>query len=145
MNRGLGGLTLLSPTTIWRLDISPPLKNKRRFIYSQAASDGIYRCSDVIENDLKPLRLSLFLHPHAQHGLVIRRNIQDADTFFGLESNVITIIRLKNDRVAEWIGEGDWLSTYNLFRSPAYEYGYELLLHRQDLFENELQKITQYV
>ncbi len=105
---------------------------------------GIYIGNDVITIDLRSSLPSLFLRPHAQHGLVIRRNVQDADASFDLASNVIAIIRLRIDRVAEWIGEGSLLSTHNLFPSPAYDYGYELLLHRQDLFETDLQKITQY-
>lgn len=68
--------------------------------------------------------------------------------FYGnskLASNVLGVTLLKVDQAAERIGERDLLSIYNLFPSPAYDYGYELLLNKHDLFETNIQKITQYV
>jgi hypothetical protein len=85
----------------------------------------------------------LFLYPHVRRRFVIHRDVQDADTSFDLVSNVISIIRIRIDRVAEWIGEGDLFSKYNLFPLPAYDCGYELLLHRRDLFETEPQLFQQ--
>lgn len=60
----------------------------------------------VIPNEINTVDLrstipSLFLRLHAQHGLVIRRNVQDAGTSFDLVSYVIAIIRLGIDRVTE--------------------------------------------
>lgn len=106
---------------------------------------GVYIGNDIITIDLRSSLPSTFLRPHAQHGLVIRKNTHSADESFDLASNVIAIIRLRIDRVATWIGEGHLLSTHNLFPSAAYDSGYELLLYRNDLFNTENQSIAQYV
>ncbi len=106
---------------------------------------GIYMGNDVIAIDLRSSLPSVFLRPHAQHGLVIRRNTHQPGESFDLASNVIAIIRLRIDRVAAWIGEGNLLSNQNLFPSPAYDYGYEILLQRKDLFATEYHNIAQYV
>lgn len=106
---------------------------------------GIYIGNDIITIDLRSSLPSIFLRPHAQHGLVIRRNIHQTGESFDLASNVIAVVRLRIDNVAQWIGEGSLLSNQNLFPSPAYDYGYELLLQRNDLFATEYQHIAQYV
>lgn len=106
---------------------------------------GVYIGNDIITIDLRSSLPSMFLRPHAQHGLVIRKNIHTSGESFDLANNVIAIIRLRIDRVAAWIGEGNLLSTSNLFPSVAYDDGYELLLHRSDLFDTKYQKIAQYV
>lgn len=106
---------------------------------------GIYVGNDIITIDLRSTLPSVFLRPHAQHGLVARRNIHSPDESFDLASNVVGIIKLRIDNVISWIGNGDLLSSSNLFPAPAYDYGYEILLQRADLFENEFHRIAKYV
>lgn len=106
---------------------------------------GIYIGNDIITIDLRSSLPSIFLRPHAQHGLVVRKNTHRPDESFDIASNVIAVVRLRIDRVAEWIGEGSLLSNHNLFPSAAYDYGYELLLQRSDLFATDSQVIAQYV
>lgn len=106
---------------------------------------GIYIGNDIITIDLRSSLPSVFLRPHAQHGLVVRRNTHQTGESFDVASNVIAVVRLRIDHVSSWIGEGSLLSNQNLFPSPAYDYGYELLLQRTDLFATEYQRIAQYV
>ena len=106
---------------------------------------GIYWGNETITIDLRSSLPSVFLRPHAQHGLVVRRNIHDTVTSFDMAQNVVAIVRLRIDNVISWIGEGSLLKTANLFPSPAYDYGYEILLQRKDLFENQYHKIFQYI
>lgn len=106
---------------------------------------GIYIGNDIITIDLRSSLPSIFLRPHAQHGLVVRKNIHQTGESFDVASNVIAVVRLRIDNVSAWIGEGSLLSNQNLFPSPAYDYGYELLLQRSDLFATEYQNIAQYV
>mgnify|MGYP005809278761 FL=1 len=106
---------------------------------------GIYVGNEIITIDLRSSLPSIFLRPHAQHGLVVRRNIHEPTASFDISSNVVAIIRLRIDNVISWIGSGNLLETANLFPSPAYDYGYEILLQRKDLFENEYHKIAQYI
>lgn len=106
---------------------------------------GIYIGNDIITIDLRSSLPSIFLRPHAQHGLVVRRNLHQPGESFDVASNVIAVVRLRIDNVSGWIGEGSLLTNQNLFPSPAYDYGYELLLQRNDLFATKYQNIAQYV
>lgn len=60
-----------------------------------------YRTLNQLIGYLRSSLPSLFLRLHAQHELVVRRNIQDAHTSFDVALNVIAIIRLGIDRVTE--------------------------------------------
>ena len=62
-----------------------------------------------------------------------------------MASNVVGIIKIRIDRVKEWIGTGVLLTQDNLFPSPAYDYGYDLLLQRSDLFDEEGFQIAKFV
>lgn len=106
---------------------------------------GICVGNEIITINLRSALPSTFLRPHAQHGLVVRRNIHESTASFDISSNVVGIVRLRIDNVISWIGSGNLLESANLFPSPAYDYGYEILLHRKDLFENEYHKIAQYI
>lgn len=106
---------------------------------------GIYIGNDMITIDLRSSLPSMFLRPHAQHGLAIKRNRHETHASFDISENVIAIIRLRIDKVATWIGSGSLLSNENLFPSPAFDYGYEVLLLREDLFNNGCQKIAEYI
>lgn len=106
---------------------------------------GIYVGNDIITIDLRSSLPSIFLRPHAQHGLVVRRNIHNSGVSFDISSNIVGIVRLRIDNVISWIGCGNLLESSNLFPSPAYDYGYEILLQRKDLFENEYHRIAQYI
>lgn len=106
---------------------------------------GIYVGNEIITIDLRSSLPSIFLRPHAQHGLVVRRNIHEPTASFDIASNVVAIVRLRIDNVISWIGAGNLLESANLFPSPAYDYGYEILLQRKDLFENKYHKIAQYI
>ena len=106
---------------------------------------GIYVGNEIITIDLRSSLPSIFLRPHAQHGLVVRRNTHDPADSFDISANVVGIVRLRIDNVISWIGSGNLLESANLFPSPAYDYGYEILLQRKDLFENDYHRIAQYI
>jgi hypothetical protein len=88
------------------------------------------------EHDLVDLRTgapSMFLRPHAQHGLLARcRGGQD------IESNdfmryVCGIIRVRLSDAYDWIGQGHLLTHINMFPSPMYDYGYAFLLEKTEV------------
>lgn len=142
---------VINPVEI--IDPSPLLKNDIYQYLILIAVDnnmapierGIYFGNDVITIDLRSSLPSVFLRPHAQHGLVIRRNTHTPGESYDLSKNVIAIIRLRIDRVANWIGSGNLLSNENLFPAPAYDHGYEVLLQRNDLFVNKYHSIARYI
>ena len=107
---------------------------------------GIAVNKNFVTVDLRQALPSTFLRPHAQHGLVVKKrigkptNIEDYD----MATEVIAIIRVRIDRAASWIGEGFLLSQDNLFPPPAYDFGYDILLSRKDLFEKNNASIIHY-
>lgn len=112
----------------------------------QVENDGVKISEDFIEVDLRKSLPSVFLRPHAQHGIVVRKKLANekyaAD--YDMSSQVIGILRIRVDRVKKWLGDGELLSQANLFPPPTSDYGYDILLSRDDLF-SENNKIAKYV
>lgn len=117
--------------------------------YSYSPSvDGISITNDIIEIDLRKSLPSTFLRPHAQHGLVIKKNVNSSlrkSEDYDLSTNVVAIIRIRIDRAKEWIGNGELLTQDNLIPPPGYDLGYDLLLSKNTLFNNSALKITKYM
>lgn len=100
---------------------------------------GIVETSELVSVDLRKALPSIFLRPHAQHALVIRKREGNPSSkvptsFYDLASQVVAIIRIRIDRVTDWLGEGDLVSSDNFFPSPTIDNGYNYLLQRKDLF-----------
>jgi len=111
---------------------------------------GIKKSTDYLEVDLRQALPSIFLRPHAQHGLVIRRIVHtDTDgsspDAYDIAPAVIGIIKIRIDKAREWLGDGGLLTQDNLFPPPAYDHGYDLLLSRSDLFEETDCTIARFV
>ena len=108
--------------------------------------DGIEIMDNLIVVDLRKALPSIFLRPHAQHGLVLRKRGEDSNNadFYDISNNVIGILKIRIDRADEWLGNGQLLTQDNLFPSPGYDYGYDLLLSKNDLFSQTEFEITKY-
>lgn len=117
--------------------------------YSYSPSvDGVSITNDIIEIDLRKSLPSIFLRPHAQHGLVIKKNVHSSSRKpedYDLSTNVVAIIRIRIDRAKEWIGNGELLTQDNLIPPPGYDPGYDLLLSKNTIFNNSALKITKYM
>lgn len=107
--------------------------------------NGISITYNTITIDLRSALPSTFLRPHAQHGWIIRKNTHRPDDNYDLAKNVICIIRIRTDLVADWLGDGKLLSVENLFPSPAFDQGYDVLLSRNDLFDDTVNTIAKYI
>lgn len=108
-------------------------------------NNGIFVSSDFNKIDLRQALPSIFLRPHAQHGLVVCKRPHSGDiSNYDMANTVVGIIKIRIDRVAQWIGQGNLLTQDNLFPAPAYDYGYDLLLQKKDLFDTE-NKIALYI
>jgi len=109
-------------------------------------NNGIYSSDDFYEIDLRQALPSTFLRPHAQHGLVIKKRPHDGDQVekYDIATNVVGIVKIRIDRVKQWIGTGELLTQDNLFPAPAYDNGYDVLLSRTDLFNDDF-KIAKYI
>ncbi len=139
----LGDIVLkdnFDPESIYQyiLLIAVPGKMKR-------INNGIFFSSDYYKIDLRQALPSIFLRPHAQHGLVVCKRPHEGDlSLYDMANSVIGIIKIRIDRAAQWIGQGHLLTQDNLFPAPAYDYGYDLLLHNPSFFDKD-NKIALYV
>ncbi len=77
--------------------------------------------------DLRMATPSVFLRPHAQHGLLFRKNGKDRRPL-DYASQIRGIIRVDLAKAIEWIGTGKMVNTHSLFPPPYYDSGYQLLL-----------------
>jgi hypothetical protein len=110
-------------------------------------SSGINISDSIIEIDLRKALPSIFLRPHAQHGLVIKKkclNNPPHSDDYDLSSNVVAIIRVRIDRAKQWIGSGELLTQDNLIPPPGFDTGYELLLNKAEVFRNSSLKIMKF-
>lgn len=85
------------------------------------ASSGVQISKDYVAVDLRQALPSTFLRPHAQHGIVARKKVHSDENKMGaaaydMASSIVGIIRIRIDRVSEWMGKGDLLTQNNLFR-----------------------------
>jgi len=88
--------------------------------------------------DLRYATPSVYLRPHAQHGLLIAnrampgRNEEHSPETLSLNSALSGVIRIKLGDALDWLGEGVLTDVFNLF-PPAYsDLGYRKLLAARD-------------
>ncbi len=110
---------------------------------------GIIESNELVEVDLRKALPSVFLRPHAQHALVIRKkggmpSVKIPASFFDLATQVVGILRIRIDRSAKWLGAGDLVSANNLFPSPSIDHGYNDLLSRTDIFQGSYEILKYY-
>lgn len=112
---------------------------------SERVNNGIFISDNFIEIDLRQALPSIFLRPHAQHGLVIKKKPHNGTVCdYDMSDTVIGILKIRIDRTIQWIGNGQLLSQDNLFPAPAYDHGYDMLLSRTDIFNGEY-NIAKYI
>lgn len=114
---------------------------------SDRKNTGIFISDNFAEIDLRQALPSTFLRPHAQHGLVVRKRPHNGASVneYDIATNVVGILKIRIDRVKDWIGTGELLTQNNLFPAPAYDQGYDILLNRTDLFDDKTFKIARYI
>ena len=104
-------------------------------------TNGIKETKEFVEVDLRKTLPSVFLRPHAQHALVVRRRDTN-DTYqnsghYDMASQIIGVLRVRIDVALNWLGNGMLLTQDNLFPSPSTDNGYDTLLNRTDLFVDQ--------
>lgn len=109
--------------------------------------EGIVENNGIILADLRRCLPSIFLRPHAQHALAIKRRGDAAKgaSDFDLLNNLVGVIGVRLDRAADWLGNGKFLSQDNLFPPAMFDHGYDILLTRNDIFQGEGFQIAKYV
>lgn len=116
--------------------------------YSTKHQGGIQETDEFIEVDLRKVLPSHYLRPHAQHALVIRRrdnlNSDKTASYYDMASQVVAILQVRIDRASLWLGNGNLLTSDNLFPSPSVDQGYNNLLMNEHLFINPFKIIRYY-
>jgi hypothetical protein len=98
-----------------------------------AGSPGFFRGDDVFAIDLRVAAPSLYIRPHAQHGLLFRRIRTDSYDLMDLSQFIVGTIRIGLADALAWLGSGELLSAHTLFPPPAYDHGYRALLDRSPI------------
>lgn len=132
----------VDPKDFYQYVLLIAVPHKRKYI-----GDGISVSKDCIVVDLRQALPSTFLRPHAQHGLLIRkRPCEQNDTvnLYDLAPNIVGILKIRIDRVNQWLGDGELLTQTNLFPAPAYDHGYANLINRRDIFDKPENSIDIY-
>lgn len=78
--------------------------------------------------DLRVAAPSLFLRPHAQHGVLFRLRPTGQMRPVDYASQVLDTIRIDLRHALAWLGNGSTLTTHSLFPPPYYDRGYSFLL-----------------
>lgn len=112
------------------------------FSEGSASTDGVSFLGKVVRVDLRKALPSLFVRPHAQHGFVVKKVGANGNqkSYYDMGQYVVVVLRVRVDRVRSWLGGGGLLTQDNLFPSPCFDPGYDLLLSRNDLFEGHIVK-----
>jgi hypothetical protein len=98
------------------------------FIGAETKIPGIWRRSSTELVDLRIAAPSIFLRPHAQHGLLFRAKggLERRDVDYS--AAIAGVIRVSLEDALDWLGEGKLLGVHTLFPPPTYDHGYRILL-----------------
>ena len=94
----------------------------------QKETPGLWVSKEAEMIDLRIAAPSLYIRPHAQHGLLVKKRNNDdlASSEFG--PMVVGILRVEIGDALDWIGGGSLLSAHTLFPPPYHDFGYHTLL-----------------
>ncbi|WP_083763420.1 FRG domain-containing protein [Paramagnetospirillum magneticum] len=95
----------------------------------QPISPGILTGSETEFVDLRVASPSIFLRPHAQHGVLFRLRGKNIIRPSDYAAQIRGIIRIKLSDAISWLGSGEMLGVHALFPPPYYDSGYEFLLN----------------
>lgn len=95
---------------------------------AQKSSPGVVIGKNTELVDLRVAAPSIFLRPHAQHGLLMRMRGDSSMRPLDYFPQVRGIIRISLVDALEWLGHGKMLGVHALFPPPFYDHGYDILL-----------------
>jgi hypothetical protein len=94
----------------------------------QTAIPGFSKGSHTELVDLRIGCPSIFVRPHAQHGVLFRRVGDHVRRPSDCSTCVRGIIRADLQEALSWLGSGELLNTHALMPPPFYDHGYRILL-----------------
>lgn len=97
--------------------------------------NGVYETKEFALVDLRKALPSIYLRPHAQHALVMRRRDKGETSlmasYYDMASQVVGIIQVRIDIADKWIGDGKLVRKENMFPLPSIDAGYNSLLKNE--------------
>lgn len=92
------------------------------------AKPGLYVGRNTELIDLRVAAPSVFVRPHAQHGLLMRMKGNQTQRPTDYSPQIRGVLEIDLSDALEWLGNSIALSTHSLFPPPAYDNGYSTLL-----------------
>lgn len=89
---------------------------------------GYYKGENYEVVDLRVSAPSVFLRPHNQHAILLRKRNVISPEMAEMADSVKLIIELDPKAIIEWLGIGRLLTVENIYPSPVYDQGYSILL-----------------
>lgn len=89
---------------------------------------GYYFGNNTELVDLRMAAPSVFLRPHAQHGLLFRCKGRNNERLNDYSKQIRGVVRVKLRDALDWLGDGKIVGTHSLFPPPFYDNGYQILL-----------------
>ena len=96
--------------------------------YRSRDKPGYFHGDNTELVDLRMAAPSVFLRPHAQHGLLFRRKGEATGRALDYSSQIRGVIRVDLVKALDWLGSGKMINTHSLFPPPFYDNGYQILL-----------------
>ena len=90
---------------------------------------GVYVGDTTTVVDLRKAVPSYFLRPHAQHGLMLKKNSNNLSDYADYTDKIIAIAKISVSDALKWIGQTGLLSVQSLFPPPFYDSGYASLMN----------------
>lgn len=88
---------------------------------------GIWKSTKAEVIDLRRAAPSIYLRPHSQHGLLMKRIGVNSVADVEMNDLVVGILRVNVIDAIKWLG-GSMMSVHFLFPPPVYDHGYRQLL-----------------
>lgn len=90
---------------------------------------GWWECGKATLVDLRRATPSLYLRPHAQHGLLFKRTKRPSDAgAMDLSEFVVGTISVPRSLASSWLGSGELTTVHHVFPPPVFDHGYRRLL-----------------
>lgn len=96
-----------------------------------AGVPGLHKGPETELVDLRVAAPSIFLRPHAQHGVLFRSRGKGNTRPIDYAGRIRGVIRMDLSDALLWLGDAKTLSTHALFPPPYYDHGYKILLDQR--------------
>jgi hypothetical protein len=98
---------------------------------TQSGVPGLFKGQNTELVDLRVSCPSIFVRPHAQHGVLFRKRGKGVTRPMDYSDQVRGVIRINLSDALDWLGGARTLGVHALFPPPYYDHGYKLLLNER--------------